>query len=176
MLVKDGGVWFVVLSCDSEEPTSRVIFLCATHGSTMQNQVTDRDDVAVEPATRVPPPADVKRPEDVVRMAIDDGLKFTVLIGLVELGQVSNREVVNTVLHLVSYLYFYMVIMQLNIVMSPRVFRPVCLHVGCQTWACPRPVVPARCACNVAPRDRLATEMVPTHLFYSRHHGTVDTS
>lgn len=92
----------MVLSCDSEKTTSRVNCSLATHGSSMQNQTMDRDAATAEVASRVPPPSDVKRPEDVVRMAIDDGLKFTVLIGLVELGQVSNREVVNTVLHLVS--------------------------------------------------------------------------
>ncbi|XP_046667026.1 neurobeachin-like [Homalodisca vitripennis] len=49
-----------------------------------------------------PPLGDIKRPDDVVRMAMTDSLKFAVLIGLVEVGQVTNREVVNTVLHLVS--------------------------------------------------------------------------
>lgn len=48
------------------------------------------------------PFCDIKRPEEVVRMAMNDSLKFAVLIGLIEVGQVSNREVVNTVLHLVS--------------------------------------------------------------------------
>ncbi|XP_011054396.1 PREDICTED: neurobeachin isoform X6 [Acromyrmex echinatior] len=33
-------------------------------------------------------------------MAMNDSLKFAVLIGLIEVGQVSNREVVDTVLHL----------------------------------------------------------------------------
>ncbi|KAJ8866093.1 hypothetical protein PR048_033617 [Dryococelus australis] len=47
-----------------------------------------------------PPFNDIKRPEEVVRMAMNDSLKFAVLIGLIEVGQVSNREVVNTVLHL----------------------------------------------------------------------------
>lgn len=51
---------------------------------------------------KAPPPADIKRPEDVVRMDMNDNLKFAVLIGLIEVGQVANREVVNTVLHLVS--------------------------------------------------------------------------
>jgi len=54
--------------------------------------------------------AEVKRPEDVVRMTAADNIKFAVLIGLVEVGQVANREVVNTVLHLVracpSYIIF----------------------------------------------------------------------
>lgn len=46
--------------------------------------------------------AEVKRPEDVVRMMAADNIKFAVLIGLIEVGQVTNHEVVNTVLHLVS--------------------------------------------------------------------------
>lgn len=50
-----------------------------------------------------PPFSDIKRPEEVVAMAMNDSLKFAVLIGLIEVGQVSNREVVNTVLHLVAY-------------------------------------------------------------------------
>lgn len=49
-----------------------------------------------------PPLSDIKHPEEVVRMAMNDSLKFAVLIGLIEVGQVSNREVVNTVLQLVS--------------------------------------------------------------------------
>lgn len=49
-----------------------------------------------------PPIEDVKRPEDVVKVAMADNLKFAVLIGLIEVGQVSNKEVVNTVLQLVS--------------------------------------------------------------------------
>lgn len=52
---------------------------------------------------KAPPFSDIKRPEEVVRMAMNDSLKFAVLIGLIEVGQVSNREVVNTVLHLVSH-------------------------------------------------------------------------
>ncbi|XP_035904488.1 neurobeachin isoform X4 [Anopheles stephensi] len=47
-----------------------------------------------------PPLCDIKRPEEVVKMSMTDNLKFAVLIGLIEVGQVSNREVVNTVLHL----------------------------------------------------------------------------
>lgn len=47
-----------------------------------------------------PPIKDVKRPEDVVKVAMADNLKFAVLIGLIEVGQVSNKEVVNTVLQL----------------------------------------------------------------------------
>ncbi|XP_015604586.1 neurobeachin-like isoform X6 [Cephus cinctus] len=51
-----------------------------------------------------PPFSDIKRPEEVVAMAMNDSLKFAVLIGLIEVGQMSNREVVNTVLHLVRIL------------------------------------------------------------------------
>lgn len=46
--------------------------------------------------------SDIKRPEEVVQMIMKDELKFGVLIGLIEVGEVSNREVVNTILHLVS--------------------------------------------------------------------------
>lgn len=49
-----------------------------------------------------PPYSDIKRPEEVVRMTTNDSLKFAVLIGLIEVGQVTNKELVNTVLHLVS--------------------------------------------------------------------------
>lgn len=52
-----------------------------------------------------PPLSDIKHPEEVVRMAMNDSLKFAVLIGLIEVGQVSNKEVVNTVLQLVSVAY-----------------------------------------------------------------------
>ncbi|XP_060530790.1 neurobeachin isoform X11 [Cylas formicarius] len=47
-----------------------------------------------------PPLSDIKRPEDVVKMSMNDSLKFAVLIGFIEVGQVSNKEVVNTVLQL----------------------------------------------------------------------------
>lgn len=50
-----------------------------------------------------PPLSDIKHPEEVMRMAMNDSLKFAVLIGLIEVGQVSNKEVVNTVLQLVSF-------------------------------------------------------------------------
>ncbi|KAI5733825.1 hypothetical protein M8J76_016387 [Diaphorina citri] len=57
--------------------------------------------------SKVPPVQfpDIKRPEDVVQMIMKDELKFGVLIGLIEVGEVSNREVVNTILHLEMYLY-----------------------------------------------------------------------
>ncbi|XP_033170345.1 neurobeachin isoform X8 [Drosophila mauritiana] len=47
-----------------------------------------------------PPYSEIKRPDEIVRMTTADNLKFAVLIGLIEVGQVTNREVVNTVLHL----------------------------------------------------------------------------
>lgn len=50
-----------------------------------------------------PPFNEIKRPEEVVQMTMTDNLKFAVLIGLIEVGQVSNHDVVNTVLHLVSF-------------------------------------------------------------------------
>lgn len=50
----------------------------------------------------LPPVGEIKRPEEVVAMAMNDTLKFGLIIGLIEVGQVSNREVVNSVLHLVS--------------------------------------------------------------------------
>lgn len=52
--------------------------------------------------------AEIQRPEEVVRMTMTDNLKFGLLIGLIEVGQVSNREVVNTVLHLVSGVLHWM--------------------------------------------------------------------
>ncbi|XP_065209719.1 neurobeachin isoform X2 [Planococcus citri] len=42
----------------------------------------------------------IKKPEEVVTMVAKDNLKFGVLIGLLKVGEVSNCEVVNTVLHL----------------------------------------------------------------------------
>ena len=51
-----------------------------------------------------PPFSEIKRPDEIVRMTTSDNLKFAVLIGLIEVGQVTNHEVVNTVLHLVSYM------------------------------------------------------------------------
>lgn len=56
---------------------------------------------AVSLAASVAASAGIKRPEEVLRSALEDEVKFAVLIGLIEVGQVSNREVVNTVLHLV---------------------------------------------------------------------------
>ncbi|KAM8718350.1 hypothetical protein ACLKA7_000164 [Drosophila subpalustris] len=55
-----------------------------------------------------PPFSDIKRPDEIVRMTTADNLKFAVLIGLIEVGQVTNREVVNTVLHLPQQLGIYL--------------------------------------------------------------------
>lgn len=49
-----------------------------------------------------PPFSEIKRPEEVVRMTTNDSLKFAVLIGLIEVRETTHKEVVNTVLHLVS--------------------------------------------------------------------------
>ena len=46
--------------------------------------------------------AEVKKPQEVVQMNIKDSLKFGVLIGLLEVKQVRNKEVVDAVLHLVN--------------------------------------------------------------------------
>lgn len=48
-----------------------------------------------------PPIEEVKRPEDIIQIEMADNLKFAVLIGLIEVSQVTNKEVVNTVLQLV---------------------------------------------------------------------------
>ncbi|XP_050689249.1 neurobeachin-like isoform X4 [Eriocheir sinensis] len=47
-----------------------------------------------------PPIEEVKRPEDIIQIEMADNLKFAVLIGLIEVSQVTNKEVVNTVLQL----------------------------------------------------------------------------
>ena len=52
-----------------------------------------------------PPFSDIKRPEEVVAMAMNDSIKFAVLISLMEVKQVSNRDVVNAFLHLVSKIF-----------------------------------------------------------------------
>lgn len=51
--------------------------------------------------------AEVKRPQEVVMMNIKDSLKFGVLIGLLEVKQVRNKEVVDAVLHLVGFISIY---------------------------------------------------------------------
>lgn len=45
--------------------------------------------------------ADVKTVEGILKLTGNDELKFGLLIGLVELQQASNKDVVDTVLHLV---------------------------------------------------------------------------
>lgn len=42
-----------------------------------------------------------KTTQDVMKMSGNDELKFGVLIGLIEVGQLSNKDVVDTVLSLV---------------------------------------------------------------------------
>lgn len=43
--------------------------------------------------------------QDVLKMTGKDELKFGVLIGLIKVNQVSNKDVVDTVLNLVSALF-----------------------------------------------------------------------
>ena len=45
---------------------------------------------------------EVKSAQDVLKMPGNNELKFGVLIGLIKVGQVSNKEVVDAVLNLVS--------------------------------------------------------------------------
>ena len=47
---------------------------------------------------------DVKTAQDILKMSGNAELKFGVLIGLIKVGQVSNKDVVDTVLNLVSSL------------------------------------------------------------------------
>jgi len=44
-----------------------------------------------------------KSTQDVMKMSGNDELKFGVLIGLIEVGQLSNKDVVDTVLSLVGH-------------------------------------------------------------------------
>lgn len=44
-----------------------------------------------------------KTTQDVMKMSGNDELKFGVLIGLIEVGQLSNKDVVDTVLSLVCH-------------------------------------------------------------------------
>ena len=53
------------------------------------------------------PGAEVKTTQDVLKMTGKDELKFGVLIGLIKVGQVSNRDVVDTVLNLVSVSFLF---------------------------------------------------------------------
>lgn len=55
--------------------------------------------------TRPPPFDNIKRPEEVIKLQMTDNLKFSILDGMINVGQVSNREVNNTVLHLVSFFF-----------------------------------------------------------------------
>lgn len=71
-----------------------------------------------------PPLSAIKHPNDVVRMAMQDSLKFGLLIGLVEVGQVTNREVLNTVLQLVSTISKSV---RLTRFFLPRIFHLLCI-------------------------------------------------
>jgi len=90
-------------SSDTAEPppSTRLQETAAAADSTTDAAETETTAAAAADATAF---GDVNRPDQVVAMATADSLKFGVLIGLVEVGQVTNKEVVNTVLHLVSQL------------------------------------------------------------------------
>ena len=70
-----------------------LLFCTLLHCTLLQEQVKRPHEVTL---------AEVKRPQEVVQMNIKDSLKFGVLIGLLEVKQVRNKEVVDAVLHLVS--------------------------------------------------------------------------
>ena len=49
----------------------------------------------------------VTSPDTILSTTMNSNLKFGLLIGLVEVQQVSNKEVVNTVQHLVSANFYF---------------------------------------------------------------------
>ena len=49
--------------------------------------------------------ADVKSVEEILKSDGNDELKFGLLASLIKIGQVSTKDVVNTVLHLVSWVF-----------------------------------------------------------------------
>ena len=49
--------------------------------------------------------ADVKSVEEILKSEGNDELKFGLLASLIKIGQVSTKDVVNTVLHLVSWVF-----------------------------------------------------------------------
>ena len=70
-----------------------------------------------------PTASEVKSAQDVLKMTGKDELKFGVLIGLIKVGQVSNKDVVDTVLNLVSFVGFFEIDGQLTpYANSPRFF------------------------------------------------------
>lgn len=54
--------------------------------------------------------------QDVLKMSGNDELKFGVLIGLIKVGQVTNKEVVDTVLNLVRMLGQWMMLKALIVI------------------------------------------------------------
>ncbi len=76
----------------------RIVYVCALE---MKKNQYEEDTPPNSIGSTVVTADNVKRPEQVVALEMKDNLKFGLLIGLLKVGQVSNREVVNTVLHLV---------------------------------------------------------------------------
>lgn len=69
---------------------------------------------------KAPPHSEIKRPEEVVRIAMEDNLKFGLLTAFIKVGQVSNRDLVNSVLHLVNiisvfYLCFHSICLNIHL-------------------------------------------------------------
>lgn len=60
-----------------------------------------------------PPYSEIKRPAEVLSLD-KDNLKFAVLIGLIEVGQLNNQDVLGTVLHLVRSVSFPSIFSILN--------------------------------------------------------------
>uniref|UniRef100_A0A3Q1HZD8 Uncharacterized protein n=1 Tax=Acanthochromis polyacanthus TaxID=80966 RepID=A0A3Q1HZD8_9TELE len=63
-----------------------------------------------------PPPTRMVLPAGIINPAVpirNIKMKFAVLIGLIQVGEVSNRDIVETVLNLVSkHFFFYHIIVQ----------------------------------------------------------------
>lgn len=57
---------------------------------------------------------DVHTTQDILKMSGNAELKFGVLIGLIQVGQVSNKDVVDTVLNLVSRYFWCYVCIKLH--------------------------------------------------------------
>lgn len=82
-----------VQTCEADEPVSKIAAI-----QTIPEEDPAQASIESVEETEMPLPTELEK-----LAAIDKGnLKFAVLIGLIEVGQVTNKEVVNTVLQLVS--------------------------------------------------------------------------
>ncbi len=89
-----------VQTCSSDEPVSKT-----QTASIQTNESTTTSDTGENI-----PPQQQSVSTELAKLALMDkaNLKFAVLIGLIEVGQVTNKEVVNTVLQLVSAISFFL--------------------------------------------------------------------